>query len=357
MRVVFVQKFVPHYRLPFFERVREILTERHIEFVLLYAEPDPYEASKVRMVQPDWGTQLNTRHFSVAGRYLYWTGVFKHLERGDFVVVEHAAKLLDNYVIFAARQFGYLKMGYFGHGENFQPTTEYKLSAWLKRIMLNVDRWFAYTDVSKNSLLRQSIDEDKITVVNNTLVLSANADLGNTPPTPGSCVFIGGMYDLKFLPFLLEASDIISERNPAFQLHLVGDGPERAAMEAAAESRSWLHVHGSLYGIERDRMLAQSSAILMPGLVGLIAIDSFQFARPLITSDAGEHSPEIAYLANGENCLIDTGEVTPASYADLVLKYLGDEDLQKSLMQGCRDSNKLYSLENMAQNFCNGITR
>ena len=163
------------------------------------------------------------------------------------------------------------------------------------------------------------------------------------------------MYDLKFLPLLLEASDIVAAKIPAYELHLVGDGPERAAMEAAATSRPWLHVHGSLYGLDRDKMLAQSSAILMPGLVGLIAIDSFQFARPLITSDAGEHSPEIAYLANGENCLIDTGQVTASSYANLIMTYLGDTELQKKLMQGCRDSNELYSLENMAQNFCNAI--
>ena len=356
MRVVFVQKFVPHYRLPFFERVREILTERHIEFVLLYADPDPYEASKVRMMQPDWGINLKTWHFSVAGRYLYWTGVFKYLKRGDFVVVEHAAKLLDNYVIFAARQLGYLKMGYFGHGENFQATTEYRLSAWLKKRLLNVDRWFAYTDVSKNSLLRQSIDEERITVVNNTLEPSQNAHLRDTPPSPFSCVFVGGMYDLKFLPLLLEASDIVAAKIPAFELHLVGDGPERATMVEAANTRPWLHVHGPLYGLDRDRMLAQSSAILMPGLVGLIAIDSFQFARPLITSDAGEHSPEIAYLVNGKNCLIHTGKVTAASYATLIVNYLGDTNLQKKLMQGCRDSNELYSLESMAQNFCNAVS-
>lgn len=356
MRVVFVQKFVPHYRLPFFERVREILTERNIEFVLLYADPDPYEASKVRMAQPDWGINLKTRHFSLAGRYLYWTGVFKYLQRGDFVVVEHAAKLLDNYVIFAARQTGYLKMGYFGHGENFQATTEYRLSAWLKKIMLNVDRWFAYTDVSKASLLKQSIDESRVTVVNNTLEQSKNAHLGTQPPTSHSCVFIGGMYDLKFLPLLLEASDIVAANIADYQLHLVGDGPERAAMDEAARSRPWLHVHGSLYGLDRDKVLARSCAILMPGLVGLIAIDSFQFSRPLITSDAGEHSPEIAYLVNGENCLIDTGEVTAATYAELIMNYLGDPSLQEKLMQGCRESNELYSLENMAQNFCNALS-
>jgi hypothetical protein len=126
-------------------------------------------------------------------------------------------------------------------------------------------------------------------------------------------------------------------------------------MDEAAKTRPWLKIHGSLYGAQRDEILAQCNAILMPGLVGLIAIDSFQFARPLITSNAGEHSPEVAYLLNGNNCLIDDGTVTARTYANLTVNYLEDTDLQEKLRQGCRESNKLYSIENMAQNFCKDI--
>lgn len=352
MRVVFIQKFVPHYRRPFFERVKQRLNDNGIEFLLLHARPDPFEASKVKMDPPPWATEMPTRHLTVAGRYLYWTGAMRYLRKGDFVVVEHAAKLLDNYIVFAARQIGYLKMGYFGHGENFQATTEFRVSALVKKIMLKVDRWFAYTEVSRASLLRQQVPDERITVVNNTLQQSANAALATNAPEPCSCVFIGGMYDLKLLPFLIEACDRVVARLPDFRLHLVGDGPEKNAMIEASKTRSWLEVHGSLYGEERDRMLARCNAILMPGLVGLIAIDSFQFARPLITSDAGEHSPEIAYLEHGVNCLIDQGDVTAESYADLVLHYLQDESVQKSLKSGCKRSNEDYSIENMAENFC-----
>lgn len=357
MRVVFVQKFVPHYRLPFFERVRSKLADSGIEFVLLYCEPDPYENSKVQMVYPDWGIQASTRHFSLLNRYLYWGNIRQHLQKGDIVIVEHAAKLIDNYWIFALRQLGYLKMGYFGHGQNFQATTEYALSAFLKKLMLKrVDHWFAYTEMSRQSLLRQSVDESIVTVVNNTLVPSENTYLGDKKPNRYSCIYIGGLYSLKLLPLLIEAGKLVHARLPEFKLHIVGEGPDKEMLEEASRSCPWLTVEGGLYGIERDSLLAQCNAILMPGLVGLIAVDAFQFKRPIITSDAGEHSPEFAYLSNETNCLIDTSEnVTAESYANVVSNYLTDENLQEALRKGCEQSAQQYSIDNMAENFCRGI--
>lgn len=360
MRVVFIQKFVPHYRLPFFERIRDLLASQGIEFVLLYCEPDPYENSKVQMVFPDWGIRTKTHHFSVFGRYLYWANISQHLKRDDLVIVEHAAKLLNNYVIFLARQIGWLKMGYFGHGQNFQPTTELRLSALVKKLMLRrVDHWFAYTEVSQQSLLRQSVDEAIITVVNNTLAPSENAALGKQDPEPYSCVYIGGLYSLKLLPLLIEASTLVAAKHPNFKLYIVGDGPEKVSLNDWAKTRPWLRVQGALYSKDRDKLLAKCNAILMPGLVGLIAIDSFQFARPIITSDAGEHSPEIAYLKDGENCLIDhgiNGEITAASYADAVGRYLNDCDLQQKLRNNCMFSAELYSIDRMAESFVSAVS-
>lgn len=359
MRVVFIQKFVPHYRLPFFERVRDSFAAQGIQFVLLYCEPDPYENSKVQMVYPDWGVRVKTRHFSVFGRYLYWANLSKELKKGDLVIVEHAAKLLNNYPLFVARQLGWLKMGYFGHGENFQPTTELRLSAFVKKLMLRrVDHWFAYTEVSRQSLLRQSVDESVITVVNNSLAPSKNSILGEQPPEPFSCVYIGGLYSLKLLPLLIEASALVAAKLPEFKLYIVGEGPDKSFIEESAKLYPWLKVKGALYSDERDKILAKCTAILMPGLVGLIAIDSFQFQRPIITSNAGEHSPEIAYLSDEHNCLIDSGingDVTAASYSHAVLRFLNDSALQGRLRDNCKESADKYSVERMANSFVSAV--
>ena len=354
--MVFVQKFVPHYRLPFLEGVREELARRGIEFVLVYGPPDPYEGSKVRTVSPDWGVAVDTRHLRVAGRWLYRQGAARHVRAGNLVVVEHAAKLLDNYGLWARHLAGRIRMGYFGHGENFQTAHELGGSRFLKRAMLRVTRWFAYTEVSRRSLLSQGVADERITVVDNTL---APPELPSPMPerVPGRCLYIGGLYGDKRLEFLVEAAALAARARPDFELHVVGAGPLEPLMREAAGHHPWLRFHGALYGADRARLLASSQAILMPGLVGLVAIDSFHFGAPLITSHAGQHSPEVAYLEDGVNALFDAADGTPATYAALVERFLADGALARRLRGACATSAATYTIERMVARFCDGAER
>lgn len=356
MRVVFVQKFVPHYRLPFFEGLRARLAARGDELVLIYGPPDPFEGSKVKTVSPDWGIAVRSRIMKLAGRYLYWQGAYKYIQKDDLVVVEHAAKLLDNYPIFLMQKMGRIKMGYFGHGENFQSKYELPISRVIKKAMLrSVARWFAYTEVSRQSLLRQGVEADIISVVNNTLARPESLEsLADEPSTKNRFLYIGGMYKDKRIDVLLEAAEIVRSAVPDFELHLVGSGPQQNLVEEAAKRHSWVTFHGQLYGQERDALIASSEAILMPGLVGLVAIDSFFFASPIITSHAGQHSPEIAYLEDEKNALFD-GPGTARSYAELVNRFISDTELRQRLCENCRLSADRYSIDNMVTNFCAGL--
>ncbi|MEE9321750.1 MAG: glycosyltransferase family 4 protein [Granulosicoccus sp.] len=356
MRVVFVQKFVPHYRLPFFERLRSELAARDIGFELIYGPPDPYEKSKVRMEFPEWGRQVNSRIVKIAGRYLYWQGAIKHVRRNDLVVVEHAAKLIDNYLLYAASRLGYIHYSYFGHGENFQTKHELGVSRAVKKAMLRkVSRWFAYTEISRQSLLRQEVDDTLITVVNNTL---KTPDLGEVSfeKTANQFLYIGGLYADKRLDLMLDAATRVAAQVEDFKLHVVGEGPLQHEIESAAVNSPWLRYHGALYGVERDKMLASSQAILMPGLVGLVAIDSFHFRCPVITSDVGQHSPEIAYLERDVNALIDSKAGNAETYAQLMLRFVQEPGLAERLQSACADSAGRYTIENMVENFIAGVT-
>lgn len=357
MRVVFVQKFVPHYRLPFFESLRAQLAEKGIDFVLVYGQPDPFEGSKVNMEYPDWGQRVVSKIPKLAGRYLYWLGAIRYVKKNDMVVVEHAAKLLDNYIIYLASRVGFLKMGYFGHGENFQSRHELSVSRIIKKSMLvNVTRWFAYTEISRQSLLRQGVSDDAITVVNNTLK-APEQSYEHVEKIPGKFIYIGGLYEDKRFDILFGAAKLVAAQEPDFQLHVVGTGPMKAEIEAAANEHDWLHYHGSMYGEERNTMLASSVGMLMPGLVGLVAIDSFFFRCPILTSDAGQHSPEVAYLEHNENALFAGSEDMPETYANTVLRYLQEDGLAEKLQDACGRSADQYTVENMAANFIEGLEK
>jgi glycosyltransferase involved in cell wall biosynthesis len=136
-------------------------------------------------------------------------------------------------------------------------------------------------------------------------------------------------------------------------LVVVGDGPEASQIAAAARRFDWVHPVGHCVGAQLAPYLRSAQALLMPGLVGLVIIDSFVAGVPLITTDNGIHSPEIAYLENGRNGLMTPDD--ESAYADTVVAYLESGPLQAQLRQGCAASAAKLTIENMVANFTNGI--
>jgi glycosyltransferase involved in cell wall biosynthesis len=105
----------------------------------------------------------------------------------------------------------------------------------------------------------------------------------------------------------------------------------------------------------KAKFLKSSSVILNPGLVGLTILDSFAAGKPIITTDCGLHSPEIDYLINGINGLITSNKME--DYVKAVVQTLTDSTLANRLQKGCITSANHYTLENMVQNFRNGILK
>ena len=132
---------------------------------------------------------------------------------------------------------------------------------------------------------------------------------------------------------------------------VVGSGPEENKIKEVAERKSWLKYVGPKFGAELAPYFRCAKALLMPGLVGLVIIDSFVSGVPLFTTDNKIHSPEIAYLLHGEN-----GMMTPYgedSYSEAVFSYLNSSS--PSLSQGCLKSAAEYTLGKMVENFSSGI--
>jgi glycosyltransferase involved in cell wall biosynthesis len=106
--------------------------------------------------------------------------------------------------------------------------------------------------------------------------------------------------------------------------------------------------------VETKRILAEiATCILMPGRVGLIAIDSFQMGLPIISTHFDFHAPEFEYLINGKNSLISENDIQ--SYVEAIAEYLNDSSLQIQLKLGAQESERHYSLYNMQNGFVNKL--
>jgi glycogen(starch) synthase len=111
---------------------------------------------------------------------------------------------------------------------------------------------------------------------------------------PPVIVFLGRLVTTKGVRVLIEAAGILREQNRAFELMIIGDGPERASLEQfVRESQLGPQIRfaGRLNGAQLDDALARASAAVVPSLggevFGLVVAENMLRALPVVASDLG----------------------------------------------------------------------
>ncbi len=365
-RITIIQRVLPHYRLSFYRRLYETLNNAGVSLNLIYGQEEAGTVPKTVSVDEPWAVYCPNIYFHCLGQELVWQKIPPQYLETDLLIVEHANRLLNNY-IFLFRQRHNRKIAFWGHGKNMQ-SSGWSLKEIIKKWLINkVDWWFAYTEISRIEVQKAGFPADRITTINNSIDTAQlqenlakvtrqqidNIYLRYKISSPHlTCLYCGGLYPDKKLDFLLSACDKIRKSLPEFSLIIVGGGPEENKIKEASTKFRWLHYAGSQFGADLAVYLRCAKALLMPGLVGLVVIDSFLAGLPLFTTDNKIHSPEIAYLRHGGN-----GIITPYNednYANAIISFL--ENPSHVLRDGCLQSAETYTLENMVANFVTGIT-
>jgi glycogen synthase len=111
---------------------------------------------------------------------------------------------------------------------------------------------------------------------------------------PPVVAFQGRLVTTKGVGSLFEAARALLGQNRAFELLIIGDGPERASLERLSRDSSLAgHVRfaGRLLGAELDAALAEASVVVVPSLggevFGLVVAENMLRGLPVITSDLG----------------------------------------------------------------------
>jgi glycosyltransferase involved in cell wall biosynthesis len=288
------------------------------------------------------------------------------LANTDLTIVTQENKLLYNHLMLMLPRRG--KLAFWGHGANLQSTRPHGMLERYKRwTTTRVDWWFAYTEMSADLVKRTRFPDDRVTILNNavdTTALRQQVDSITPEETSAllqslgltaapTAIYIGSLYADKRLDFLTQAAEQIRRRVPGFQLIIVGDGPERSFIERWCGYYPWARWVGVKFG--RDKALHMSAAQLMlnPGLVGLGILDSFAGRIPMVTTHSGNHSPEISYLQHGVNGLVLPYDV--GNYVDACVKLFTEPASLAALRKACDESAAVYTVDNMAKNFADGI--
>lgn len=369
-QIVILQRRLPHYRESLFECLRKELANTGVELRLVYGQPTPSEENKCDSGALTWATKVKNKYWKMGGKYLCWQPLPPEALTADLVITAQENSILSNYLLLVRRRMVGRKTAFWGHGANLQSDAPFGIKERFKRWTTGqVDWWFAYTAISADLVKASGFPPEKITDLENSVDTAGlagylarldKAAVDDLRKKFGfeNCrigLFIGSLYSDKRLDFLLQAAGNLYQSDPLFRIVLIGDGPLRGLVEEFCSSRSWAIWAGVKTGHEKAQYLALADVILNPGLVGLGILDAFAAGVPMVTTNCKLHSPEIAYLDESINGVMTENSLD--AFVSGVNKVLCDSAYKSRLVSGCLQSSQYYTIENMANNFHDGILR
>lgn len=214
-------------------RLAEGLLEREERKGFQIVRPKTFGLGKMRTVS----FMLSALGYLLANRSKYQI-LHAHLAFGPAFIAVLLGKLFGKRVI--------VKLG----GSNAIGDVQVSMKTWRGRLRFwAIRRWanvvVALTDVMRDEALQIGIPPERVKILNNgidaraydfdeTARLAAKQQLGLQENTVA--LFVGRLDPIKSLPTVIEAMRSARQRSPQLRFVIVGDGPERAALEAQARS-------------------------------------------------------------------------------------------------------------------------
>jgi glycosyltransferase involved in cell wall biosynthesis len=361
-KVGIIQDYVPSYRAKFFELLRGRLLEEGVDLRILAHLP--YGAQRARGDSvgldfvddfPQWHAQVGKRSFVLPQR-------LREFHNFDSLIGSLRGSSFSTHAMIAHCLWNKKSFGLWGHVRNYVNPDNFLDLLIEKRQMGLATSVFAYTDSGKDFGLKQGIDSDKIFVLNNTFDLSElNYEIGKVTThnlteminrynlVPGKTVlYMGGLDSSKRIDFLASALNQIWLTDPKVRLLVVGDGRDKYLLDSAS-------LRGQVHFLDNSNQQSKAVAsrvaklILMPGRIGLVAVDSIALGIPIVTTNFAFHAPEFDYLVEGKSKFTSKFD-SPLSFSELVLRLL---DLEDPLSF----SESPPSIEKMLDTFVQGVLR
>lgn len=206
---------------------------------------------------------------------------------------------------------------------------------------------------AKTIAIAQGFDPARVHVVSNSLDVAAQRraleaipasrpaevrrELFGEDRTPVLCCTTR-LTRLRRLDMLLDAVALLRQRGRPVNVAIIGDGPERGALEAQA-TRLGLRVAflGACYDEARiGEVLLSSNACVAPGQVGLTAMHALAFGVPVVThGDPSKQMPEFESIVPGSTgSLFEEGNLE--SLAAAIEPWIRTSVIEPETRRACR---------------------
>lgn len=368
-RVAIVHPWMPHYRVRFFELLRETLAGSGVELLVAHGSDPHFAQGRGDEAELGWATRLPEAHLSIRGSNVTLRRPWGPALSADLLIVEDGLRNVDTYAYLAARRLRRDRpTAFWGHGRTMDRPAGGRARRLKERLLRSGDWWFAYTAGSAAHLRSIGIPAERITDVGNTIdtaslrEAAANPDVaaidslrsGHGLTAGHTALFIGGLSATKNIPALIESARAVADRDPLFRLLVAGDGPDRELVEHASRECAAIRPLGPVLDAPGKAALgAVSDFMVLPGLTGLAIVDAFALGLPPIAVSPWDHAPEFEYLDDGSDCLVV--EPTSAALAEAIGTMIDDPTMRERLAAGCLRKADGFTVEAMVERFSSGV--
>jgi glycogen synthase len=132
-----------------------------------------------------------------------------------------------------------------------------------------------------------------VTIHHGLVPLKSRRD-GHYAPTVPTFAFMGRLVSSKGARVLLEAAHQLKAKGYVFQIKIIGEGPERDALEMLAlglQIRDRIDFLGHVSSEQSQQSLSDTAAVVVPSLAGevfgLVVVENMLHGKTLIVSDMG----------------------------------------------------------------------
>lgn len=260
--------------------------------------------------------EFKTIHTPVKGSstsFYYQVGVISSYLRmkPDVVFMTADLRALNFWVMLLV--CGLFRTPVFSHGQGVYDKHLHGFKRSVYKILFSIvcclsTRYICYTDSVKTSLLKLGMEEDKLSVMHNTLVNNAalSAQQKNVMNVSRNrFVYIGRLRKGCNLELFFNAMKVLKDKEMPIRLEVVGDGEKQAVLKALAKKLGVdVRFHGAIYSDDTLRKISANCAVgIYPGDAGLSVVHYMSLSLiPFIHGFMSKHmGPEPSYVLDQIN--------------------------------------------------------
>lgn len=366
-RIVIVQPVLTAYRKTFFDGVVTRLEQAGHTCLVVTGEE---RGRRQHSVTADWHRKRKGFSLKLWDGVLRYFGSAKDLKSADLVVVPLSTLWVDTYIALVLRKIGIgpKSVIVWGHVDSHSGAPNNIRERLVDYQLRACDFVFAYTERGRRSALARGVAQGAAASLDNTVDLKSLAaaveyvahtrDVGNLADLSLSkhktFSYIGGLDGAKRIDFLADVLEKLWEVDQEVKLLVGGTGAQESLLHKAVE-RGQVVMMGKVDETGKAAMALASSALLMPGRVGLVAPESFVLGLPIITTQNPYHAPEFDYLSPGHDCIVTHNTVD--AYSKAIIDVVAAPDDLNRLRIAALSKSGWPSLDNMIEVFSNSCVQ